>query len=332
MQSTNPYEPEFLGEKSALTQAELGEAVELDFPGLLGRIFVVYSRNILTLMICAIVYILFLYCIYILVGFYVYDKASGFIPVLDNLQNADSGFIKSLLKSILSESYTIVAVFLAAGIAVFIAQIVFQMVTVLQAGQWELGARWNGDKYARQLMLGFPVFIVLAALYWIMIILGMMFCVAPGLMFLVYYMMLLPQILIGRKSFNSLPESFYILKNRFWKTAGIFALLYILQLVVSAVLTFPLTFMSDQLMQDFLVNIKKPDSQIAEMFLAMMANPVLYLPYIVSTIVNALWLSLGAVASAVLYVNYSAADKGSMGQGFQSRPGLPDIAKDSPYN
>ena len=192
--------------------------------------------------------------------------------------------------------------FLVAGL---VAQAMLVLYTVIRAGSLcrELDQAPPLAVTFTQPLQRLAPYVLVTLIGYMLVGFGFVFCFFPGIALAVYFSMLAPLIGIGGMGFSALGECFAILKNRFWKTLGVFVVLLILFYVFALVVSFGF---AAAVPQTVLEQIKaNPDLTPEEAVRLMFDSPAYYASQLPSTIGGSILTSFMAVASAIMYTNYT---------------------------
>jgi len=149
-------------------------------------------------------------------------------------------------------------------------------------------------------------FLFTALLAFFPVMIGMMFCLVPGLLLMVYFSMVAPLVGIGGRGPSALSLCFSLLRDRFGKTLLVYFISLVVFYAVYMFLSIPLNMLIGSIFQPMDPQAMKGPE---EMIRAFSENPFIMTTMLAGNFLNTLLYAYLSVVAAVMYLNYSREDR-----------------------
>lgn len=149
-----------------------------------------------------------------------------------------------------------------------------------------------------------PMLAILSMPFLIFGILGMFFCLLPGIVILAYSTPLGSLVGPEQSGFVAIGRSFKLMHGRIWKSVAIFLILFMGYYIIGMLIQMPFSIF---VMANIMPNMQQDLEPLANM-IQIYQSPGMYIMQFINALPGGFHVAVGSVVSAVMYQNYNAAD------------------------
>jgi hypothetical protein len=301
MSIENPYHPpaDFTPAPISSDLRSTIDTDELDIGGIFRVTFQLFKQRPVDFGLPILIYTLVTSVLFVI---YMRFFTSGFMDLISHQRKAGAATPEPFLR-IFGQFF---GVMMLIGFISMLLQAFYGLYITNRTGDCLINSETTAGHTFLQTMRRYVPFLFTAFLAFFPVMIGMMFCLVPGLLLMVYFSMVAPLVGIGGRGPSALSLCFPLLRDRFGKTLFVYFISLIVFYAVHMLISISLNTLIGSAFQPMdPQSVKEPQ----EMIRAFSESPFVMTTMQVGNFLNTLLYAYLSVVAAVMYLNYSREDR-----------------------